>query len=78
MTTGLGLFGFKFLDPQPDVSSIAQDRKFLTSMVMLPSPSDFGGWIYGDWLSQLARDFAKRWYLLVQLLHWDGGISISR
>ena len=43
MTTGYGLFGVKFLDLQPDVSSIIQDKIFLTSMVMLPSPSNFGG-----------------------------------
>ena len=30
MTTGLGLLGVEFLDPQPDISSIDQDRRFLT------------------------------------------------
>ena len=43
MTIMLGLLGVKFSDPQPDISSIAWDRRFLTSVVMLPSPSDFGG-----------------------------------
>ena len=51
MTTGLGLLRVKFSDLQPEISSIAQDGRFLTSVVMLPSPSDFGGWTYGDWLS---------------------------
>ena len=41
-----------FLDLQLDISSIAQDRRFLTSIVMLPS--NFGG-IYGDWLPQWWR-----------------------
>ena len=50
MTTGLGLLGVKFLDPQPDISSIAQDRRFLTSMVILPSPSDCGEWINVEWI----------------------------
>ena len=50
MTTGLGLLRVEFLDPQPDVSSIVWDRRFLTYIVMQPSPSDFGA-IYGDWLS---------------------------
>ena len=44
-TTGLGLLGVKFLDPQPDVSSIAWDRRFLTSIVMLPS--NFMGDLWG-------------------------------
>ena len=43
MTTGFGLFGVKFPDPWPDVSNITRDRRLLTSMVMLTSPSDFGG-----------------------------------
>ena len=50
MTSGLGLIRVNFLDLQPDVSNTAWDRRFLISMVMLPSPSDLGGWIYGDWL----------------------------
>ena len=55
MTTGVGLLVVEFSDPQPDASSNAQDRRFLTSMVMLPSPSDFGGWTYVGWLSQWWR-----------------------
>ena len=51
MTTGVGLLGVKFLDLQLDISRITQDRRFLTSMVMLPSPSNLGGWTYGGWLS---------------------------
>ena len=46
-TIGVGLLGDECLDPQLDVSSIAWDRRFLTSIVMLPS--NFGG-TYGDWL----------------------------
>ena len=46
-TTGVGLLGDECLDPQLDISRIAQDRRFLTSIVMLPS--NFWG-IYGDWL----------------------------
>ena len=55
MTTGVGLLGVKFLDPQPDISSKAWDRRFLTIMVMLPSPSNFRGWTYVGWLSQWWR-----------------------
>ena len=51
-TTGVGLLGDECSDPQLDVSSIIWDRRFLTSIVMLPS--DFGG-IYGDRLLQWWR-----------------------
>ena len=50
--TGVGLLGDECSDPQLDVSSTAQDRRFLTSIVMLPS--NFGG-IYGDWLPRWWR-----------------------
>ena len=43
--TGVGLFGDESLDPQLDISSTAWDRRFLTSIVMLPS--DFGGDLWG-------------------------------
>ena len=43
MTTGFGLLRVKFSDPWPDMSNITQDRRFLTSMVMLISPSNFEG-----------------------------------
>ena len=43
--TGVGLLGDKYLDPQLDVSSTASDRRFLTSIVMLPS--NFGGDLWG-------------------------------
>ena len=36
-TAGVCLPGVEFLDLQLDVSSIAWDRRFLTSVVMLPS-----------------------------------------
>ena len=44
-TNGLGLLGAKFSDLQPDISSIAWDRRFLTSIVILPS--NFGGDLWG-------------------------------
>ena len=43
MTTGCGLLVVELLDLWPDISSIAQDKRSLTSLVMLPSPSNFGG-----------------------------------
>ena len=43
MTTGFGIFGVKSPDQWPDASNIAQDRRLLTSMVMLTCLSDFGG-----------------------------------
>ena len=42
-TMGFGLFGVEFPDTQPDMSNIIQDRRLLTSMVMLTSLSSFGG-----------------------------------
>ena len=66
-TTGVGLLGVVCSDPQLDASNIAQDRKLLTSIVILPS--DFGGDFMGTGY-QDGRDLAKRWYLLVQCLHW--------
>ena len=42
MTVGCDLLRVELLDPWPDVSSIAWDKRSLTSLVMLPSPSDFG------------------------------------
>ena len=44
-TAGVGLLGDECLDLQLDVSSIAQDRRFLTSVVILPS--NFGGDLWG-------------------------------
>ena len=69
MTTGLGLLGVEFLDLQPEISSTSWDRRFLTSMVMLPSPSHFGG---GLMLAGYHNDgdLTKRQYLLVWVLHW--------
>ena len=49
-TTGFGLFGVEFLDPWPDMSSITQDRRFLTSRVILLSTSDFWGVDLWGWL----------------------------
>ena len=45
MTTGFGLLRVKFPDPWPDMPSITQDRRLLTSMVMLTSLSGFGGMV---------------------------------
>ena len=44
-TAGLGLLGDECSDLQLDVSSIAQDRSLLTSIVILPS--NFGGDLWG-------------------------------
>ena len=44
-TAGVGLLGDKCLDSQLDTSSTAQDRRLLTSVIMLPS--DFGGDLCG-------------------------------
>ena len=43
MTTGCSLLGVELSDPWPDISSVAWDKRSLTSLVMLPSPSNFGG-----------------------------------
>ena len=47
-TAVVGLLGDEHSDSQLDTSSTAQDRRLLTSVVILPS--DFGE-IYVDWLS---------------------------
>ena len=44
-TTGVGLLGDECSDSQLDASSTAQDRRLLTSVVILPS--DFGGDLCG-------------------------------
>ena len=41
-TTWCGLLRVELLDPWPDISSITWVKRSLTSLVMLPSPSDFG------------------------------------
>ena len=69
MTTGFGLLRVKFLDPQPDISSTTQDKRFLTSIVMLPSPSDLGGGLMGAGYHN-GGDLTNGWYLLVWLLCW--------
>ena len=70
MTTGLGLLRVKFLDMQPDVSNTAQDRRLLTSMVMLPSPSDLWGRLMGTGYND-GGDLVKRCYLLFWVPHWE-------
>ena len=67
MTTGFGLLGVEFSDLQPDVSSTTRDRRFLTSMVMLPSLSDLGGGLMGAGYHG-GGDLANRQYLSVWLL----------
>ena len=42
MVAGCGLLGAELSDLWPDISSIAQDKRSLTSLIMLPSPSNFG------------------------------------
>ena len=49
-TTWFSLLGVEFFDPWPVVSNITWDRRLLTSMVMLTSPSNLGAWSYGGWL----------------------------
>ena len=44
-TAEVGLLGDECLDPQLDASNIAQDRRLLTSVVILPS--NFGGDLWG-------------------------------
>ena len=63
----VGLLGDECLDPRLDVSSIGWDRRFLTSIVMLPS--NFRGGLVGTGYYD-GGDLTKRWYLLVWLLHW--------
>ena len=46
-TAEVGLLGDDCWDPQLDTSSTAQDRRLLTSTVILPSEGE----IWGDWLS---------------------------
>ena len=64
---GIGLLRDECLYPQLDVSSTAWDRRFLTSIVMLPSyfRGEFMRTGYHD-----SGDLAKMQYLLVWLLHW--------
>ena len=79
MTTGLGLLRVKFLDPWPEMFSIAQDRRFLTSMVMLPLP-DWGGGLAGAGYHS-SGDLTNRWYLPVWFLCWgwqDANFQVDR
>ena len=77
MTTGFGPFRVKFLDPQPDISSIAQDRRFLTSMVMLPSSSNLGVdlWVLAIMMVETSPIGSTFWS---SSSAGDGGMSISR
>ena len=43
MAIGCSLLRVELSDPWPEVCSIAWDKRSLTSLVMLPSPSNFGG-----------------------------------
>ena len=64
--TGVGLLGDECLDLQVDISSTAQDRRFLTSIVMLLS--NWGGFMGTGYYD--GGDLAKGWCLSVLLLHW--------
>ena len=78
MTAGCGLLGFELLDLWPDISSIAQDKRSLTSLVMLPHPSDFGGvdlWGLAITMVETSSVGGTFWSWL---LHWGGWMSISR
>ena len=77
MTTGLGLFGVEFSDPQPDISSIAQDRRFLTSVVMLPFPSNFGGVDLLGLAITMVETSPRGGTFWSSSSTGDGGISIS-
>ena len=57
------------MDPWPDVFSTIHERRFLTSMVMLPSPSNFGRGLAGAGYKD-GGDLANRQCLLVQFLCW--------
>ena len=77
-TTGFGLLRVEFSDPWPDMFSIAQDRRFLTSMVMLPSPSNFGGvdlWGLAITMVETSPISSTFWSSSSAS---DGGMSISR
>ena len=78
MATGLGLLRVKFSDPQPDISSIAQDSRFLTSVVMLSSPSNFRGVdLWGLAITVLETSLRDSTFWSSSSTG-DGGISISR
>ena len=74
-TTGMGLLRDECLDLQLDTSSIAQDRRLLTSIFILPS--DFGGRFM--WTGyQDGGDLAKRLYLWSSSSTGGEGISIPK
>ena len=62
----MGLFGGECLDSMLDTSSKAQDRRLLTSAVMLHS--DFGGDLCGAGY-QDGWNLTKGWYLLACFFH---------
>ena len=66
-TTGFGLLRVELSDPWPGISSITRDRRFLTSMVMLPSPSNLGAGLMGDGYHS-GGDLADRQHLLLWLI----------
>ena len=66
-TAVVGLLGDECSDSQLDTSSTAQDRRLLTSIVILPS--DFGGrFIWTGY--QDGGDLTEGQYLMVWFLHW--------
>ena len=78
MTTGLGLLRVEFLDLQPDISSNAQNRRFLNSMVMLPSPSNFGGLDLCGLAITMVETLPRGSTFQSSSSAGDGGISVSR
>ena len=78
MTTGVGLLGVKFSDPQPDILSNTQDRRLLTSMVMLPSPSNFGGVDLSGLAITMVETLPRDGTFQSSSSAGDAGISISR
>ena len=78
MTTGCSLLRAELLDPWPDVSGTTQDKRSVTSLVMLPTPSDFGGvdlWGLTITMVETSPRGSTFWSGSSTV---DGGMSISR
>ena len=74
MVTGCSLLGVELSDLWPDISSITQDKRSLTSLVMLPSPSDFGGVDLWGLAIMMVETSPRGSTFMVWLLHlgwWD-------
>ena len=78
MVTGCGLLRVELSDPWPDVSSIAWDKRSLTSLVMLPSPSDLGGVDLWGLAITMMETLPRGGTFWSGSSTWGGGMSISR